>query len=675
MKRKLLLGTLLCGMMVGSVVVPNVVSAAEDLRTESSKKKKFKLKFKADYGQPKSIEIDAINGHQLNINQFVPKGYSLANGQSDLIMITKHSSEMTIDLAANTRWDMIQFMGGRGVYTRSIEKHTGEKIVLEDYEKFVPKGYMVDTSKQTTFVSGNDRWGQTFHVYIKPIEEKVPVTNTIEFVDEKSQKIDSKTVTGLVGDKVQLADTENYQIVGNKSYVIKADKSVSKIKVKKLKIEKEIQFVTDDGVSISGFSAFFDLNGQLVIDQDKIPEGYEIEQTYKQATDDGKKVVEIKLFKTFKNTVQFVTPNGEIVATEQISGRPGHEVIVQAPEGYEYPDTSFKIFNILSEDTTQKVVVMSLEESIPDKNPDPSPELPIAEPNIDETEEDEEEESQDSNNSSQEQTQDNDTNSSETPNEADPNTGSTDPTEIKPDISTDESGSTPEDNNEGEVETDQASEDGDDKDETESESTSEDNANEDVSETNQAGGEVKPDVSESTEPNLTESEKPAPNEVEKPITPDTSTNETVEPVTPDIPTPDENVDEILVENINTQVVTHGQKEPIKLFDINGNQLDHSLDLHTDWKVDQKMKINGEEYYRVSQNGWIKASDVLEYDDSDQTVTTNDKIVTLYDSKGNVSEHRSLAGNTEWLTDKTAFINGKKYYRVSLNEWVLAADLK
>lgn len=534
MKKNILIGTLLCGMVLGSVVAPNIALAAENLREESTKKKKLTLHYAADFGDPKSVQITTTTGQLLDLKKFLPKGYDLATDQNENVMITERTDAVTIKLAAQTRYDMIQFMGAKGVSMRSILKHTGEMITIKDYEKFVPKGYVVDTNRQTTFVSGNDRWGQTFHVYLKP----EPVVTHVE---------------------------------------------------------KEIKFVTEDGVNLEGFSAMFSVNGQLVIDPDKVPEGYEIEPRYITVLDNGEKTIEVKLFKLFNNTIQFVTPDGEIVSTTQIKGRADHEVIVQAPEGYEYPDASFKLFTILSENTTQKVVVTSIVDTpsnIDNEAPGPDSEVENSDSLLEEVDSENIEESEEKP----------EIDHAVVPNEKpDPDIGSNENVENKP---TEQ----PIDNQE-----------------------------------------EKPETNVDKDPIVT-----LPNEV---IT--DSTNEISDPSSK-------------VESINGQVMTHHHQN-IQLFDQFGQKLSFALNANTDWRVDQKMTLNGEIYYRVATNSWVKASDVLEYDRADQVVNTGNKMRSLYDSKGKSSNHRSLAENSEWFVDKSATIDGKKYYRVSTNEWVLADD--
>jgi hypothetical protein len=123
------------------------------------------------------------------------------------------------------------------------------------------------------------------------------------------------------------------------------------------------------------------------------------------------------------------------------------------------------------------------------------------------------------------------------------------------------------------------------------------------------------------------------------------------------------------------VSTHSITDPVPVFDKTGKQSNRMLSAKSDWAVDKKMVLNGETYFRVSSNEWVKAAHVYEYQSINRVIETQDKISKLYDSKGKLSVSRSLGPNSRWLTDKSTMINGQKYYRVSTNEWLSANDVK
>lgn len=56
------------------------------------------------------------------------------------------------------------------------------------------------------------------------------------------------------------------------------------------------------------------------------------------------------------------------------------------------------------------------------------------------------------------------------------------------------------------------------------------------------------------------------------------------------------------------------------------------------------------------------------------VTTKNYVTPVYDRYGNKSKDLELAPNSDWISDIVATINGKKYYHVSTNGFVSAADV-
>ena len=126
------------------------------------------------------------------------------------------------------------------------------------------------------------------------------------------------------------------------------------------------------------------------------------------------------------------------------------------------------------------------------------------------------------------------------------------------------------------------------------------------------------------------------------------------------------------------VATYSDQPAVQLYSFNGNQpsviSNQKLAPKTDWLVDQKTTIDGEIYYRVATDQWIKASQVyvFEYAKAVATVTGN-AAKPLYTAEGNLS-NRKLAPNTSWKTDRTIQLNGQTFYRLATNEFINAKDV-
>ncbi|MFD1418802.1 BspA family leucine-rich repeat surface protein [Companilactobacillus keshanensis] len=110
-----------------------------------------------------------------------------------------------------------------------------------------------------------------------------------------------------------------------------------------------------------------------------------------------------------------------------------------------------------------------------------------------------------------------------------------------------------------------------------------------------------------------------------------------------------------------------------LIDAHYNESSRTLAAGTDWLFDRYTEINGNKYYRVSTNEFVKEDSVLPYTAVNDVVNTSSNNVVVYNETGTASKH-TLSANTAWKTDKVAKINGIQMYRVSTNEWVKASDV-
>lgn len=116
---------------------------------------------------------------------------------------------------------------------------------------------------------------------------------------------------------------------------------------------------------------------------------------------------------------------------------------------------------------------------------------------------------------------------------------------------------------------------------------------------------------------------------------------------------------------------------VSLYDSKGKMIkNRALSENSTWSSDKTMVLNGETYYRVATNEWLKAEDAYEYVGKKLTVTTKpDSYKALYTIKGKEVKSRGLSANSSWASDRATTINGEKMYRVATNEWVKASDIK
>jgi len=114
---------------------------------------------------------------------------------------------------------------------------------------------------------------------------------------------------------------------------------------------------------------------------------------------------------------------------------------------------------------------------------------------------------------------------------------------------------------------------------------------------------------------------------------------------------------------------------VKLYDNNGKEVtSHALAQNTAWQSDKTMTLNDELYYRVSSTEWVKASDVYTYTAHQSRVKVRPNTIAKLVTADNKPVSRGLMESSGWITDLYIMINNEKYYRVSTNEFVSAADV-
>lgn len=125
----------------------------------------------------------------------------------------------------------------------------------------------------------------------------------------------------------------------------------------------------------------------------------------------------------------------------------------------------------------------------------------------------------------------------------------------------------------------------------------------------------------------------------------------------------------VVQDINQTSATFSDRPAVHLYDYDGNIIsDRLLGVNTDWKNDQEMVLNGQTYYRVSTDEWVKAYDVYVYVEHPSKIRTY-KESNVQLKNAHLDNARILMPSTDWKTDRYAIFDGQTYYRVSTNEFV------
>ena len=133
----------------------------------------------------------------------------------------------------------------------------------------------------------------------------------------------------------------------------------------------------------------------------------------------------------------------------------------------------------------------------------------------------------------------------------------------------------------------------------------------------------------------------------------------------------------------------------QLYDPNGNVIvDRALPARTSWITGQKRTINGVDYYQVSTEEYVKASQVYYKVKTENSITVNVITGNIEYTKIPANVFRVTAGgftslwrvsddgtsmivkpdrfvpyHSDWKTAQIAVVDGQTFYQVSTNEWI------
>lgn len=616
-KRKVVIVTLLCGLVMGNYVETNSLRAntvfAQNMEENSSTNRIVFHRYNTDLSPyvdevqiegkiNETIQLDSIP----KIEGFV-ENYELVDRQGKEIKEITINKEMHFEhkiyLKPKTFEYEIEFIeesSGQIIKGKTPQFVTGKVDSLVTLQRdILPDGYEFVTDDTGMNLSSKDvTLPRKPSKLVINIQKRLP-RNFITFVDDHGKVVGSKIVFGEIGSKVELEDSDRFKIKGNKVVTIQQDRTKVSIPVTNTKVWKIIRYVTKDGTIVEGGGGANNLvvGSYTMVSLDYAPDNYTlVNENEKYFVLDNNNLYIDVLVKgdTVNNTINIVDETGKVLEEIKSKGEFGETIIISDDRipGYKITGEPLKY---KENGSIQKIVAKKVIEntiSFIDGNSNVIGK-PLAVKGIDGQKIG-----------------------------VQPPNGYYFPGNVNDYIYI------------SSVKSRQTM------------LVSKSNNNNTGSNSN----------SGSTSSN-TGSSKP---------TPGTGNNNNGTPPT----TGDTNETEF-----KSVVSTHSNMTQIPLFDSNGKQSNRSLSSTTDWQIDRKKTIKGETYYRVSSNEWVKAEHVFEYSSINEVITTQNKVTPLYDSRGKQSVSRSLAGNTSWQTDKSTVINVQKYYRVSTTEWLSAADIK
>ena len=133
---------------------------------------------------------------------------------------------------------------------------------------------------------------------------------------------------------------------------------------------------------------------------------------------------------------------------------------------------------------------------------------------------------------------------------------------------------------------------------------------------------------------------------------------------------------VTTEKISQSLAALAEEPNVHIFQLTSNNEMTQLDtnLNSNWDSTEKITIDGVVYYRVGDNAWIKATEVYPYQTASLHIRTYDNSdEQFFNDQNDPIKGQILPANSDWLSDRTVTIDGKKYYRVANNKFIRASE--
>lgn len=135
-------------------------------------------------------------------------------------------------------------------------------------------------------------------------------------------------------------------------------------------------------------------------------------------------------------------------------------------------------------------------------------------------------------------------------------------------------------------------------------------------------------------------------------------------------------------NVSAQSVTKGNYAQVTdnttIYDQNRNKTDIALEKDSTWKVNQLVKINGNEYFQVAPNQFLSTNDSFAYKKRQMTIkvqSSDDSPIRVYDHNLKQRTDVSLASGTKWYSDSAIYTSqGMPFLRVATDQYVAMFDV-
>lgn len=350
-KRKVVIVTLLCGLVMGNYVETNSFRAntvfAQNMEENSSTNRIVFHRYNTDFSPyvdevqiegkiNETIQLDSIS----KIEGFV-ENYELVDRQGkEIKQITinkKMHFEHEIYLKPKTFQYEIEFIeesSGQIIKGKIPQFVTGEVDSIVTLQRdILPDGYEFVTDDTGMNLSSKDvTLPRKPSKLVINIQKRLP-RNFITFVDDHGKVVGSKIVFGEIGSKVELEDSDRFKIKGNKIVTIQQDRTKVSIPVTNTKVWKIIRYVTKDGTIVEGGGGANNLvvGSYTMVSLDYAPDNYTlVNENEKYFVFDNNNLYIDVLVKgdTVNNTINIVDETGKVLEEIKSKGEFGETIII-----------------------------------------------------------------------------------------------------------------------------------------------------------------------------------------------------------------------------------------------------------------------------------------------------------------------------------------------------------
>ena len=295
------------------------------------------------------------------------KGYTVENPDAAAKIETNEDSTVTFTYTANSHNQVINYVDGDNtVHTQTITGKTGDEV---SFTPEVPNGYVTYENIPDKITFGTD---DPAPITVKVVKkktsngdiaeaDKLPTKNVIIYKDRNGDVVGTEKVEGNPGDKVTPNIPDGYWNGDVTDITIPENGVVEVTVVKKESSNGDV--AEADKLPTKTVIVYKDGKGNVVGTEDvagkpndkvkpNIPDGY-YNGDVTEVTIPESGIVTVKVVKkeTAKDTpliqndnetkhvIIYKDPNGDVVGTQELTGKPGDKVTPKLPEGYISVDT------------------------------------------------------------------------------------------------------------------------------------------------------------------------------------------------------------------------------------------------------------------------------------------------------------------------------------------------